>query len=67
MPSDGGHDLEGDVELDVLAHRVPDGTVLLAGQVDGALDLIRRDVAGHREVEIDRDESMGGLGCRDGL
>ena len=67
MPSDGGHDLEGDVELDVLAHRVPDGTVLLAGQVDGALDLIRGKIADHREMEIDREESMGGLAMSDGL
>ena len=57
--SDARRHFERDGELDVLPHRVPHGAVLFSGQLNRALDLVRRHVAGDGEVERDRGEAVG--------
>src|SRR5688572_15074614 len=52
-------DFERGRELDVLGHGVPDRAVGLAGQPDRALDLVRRDVAGDREPDVDAQQPAG--------
>src|SRR5262252_8995135 len=40
-------------ELDVLAQRVPHRAIAVARELDRALDAVGRDVAYHREAQID--------------
>src|SRR5450759_3044764 len=55
-------DGEAHLEFDVLAEGVPDGAVLLAGQLDGALDVFGQHLTGEDELEANARDPLGIVG-----